>query len=143
MLEIRGESRGGYVLVEAAGGVPEVILLAAGHEVPVALRAREILEADAIATRVVAMTSAECFERQPVEYRDAVLPRGVAARVSVGAGSALGWYALAGEAGVVVGLDRSGLTAPYRTLYEQLGFTPERVAAQARRSLAKARERAA
>ncbi|BFV58286.1 hypothetical protein KCMC57_up33900 [Kitasatospora sp. CMC57] len=142
-METRGESRGGYVLAEAVGGVPEVILVATGGEGPVALRAREILEADAIATRVVAMPCAERFESQPADYRDAVLPRGVGARVSVGAGSSLGWHALADEAGVAVGLDRSGLSAPYRTLFEQLGFTPERVAAQARRSLAKARERAA
>ncbi|MFJ9519422.1 transketolase-like TK C-terminal-containing protein [Kitasatospora sp. NPDC101801] len=142
-METRGPSRGGYVLMEAGSGVPAVVLLATGGELAVALRAREILEGDAIATRVVVMVCAERFERQPAAYREAVLPRGVVVRVSVEAGAVLGWHALAGEAGVAVRLDRSGLSAPYRTLYEQLGFTPERIAAQARRSLAKARERAA
>ncbi|MER5861964.1 transketolase C-terminal domain-containing protein [Kitasatospora sp. NPDC002040] len=142
-METRGESLGGYVLAEAACGVPEVVLVAARGEVSVALRAREILEADSIATRVVAMPGVERFDEQSAAYRESVLPKGVGARVSVGAGSALGWYALAGQAGAAVGLDLSGLSAPYRTLYEQLGFTPERVAAQARSVLAQARERAA
>ncbi|MDH6123575.1 transketolase [Kitasatospora sp. GP82] len=136
-----GVARGGYVLAEASGGTPEVILIATGSEVPIALRAREILQAEGTATRVVSMPCVEWFDEQDAEYRESVLPRGVRARVSVEAGSSLGWYALVGEAGESVGLDRFGLSAPYQTLYEQFGFTPERVAAHARSSLAKARTR--
>jgi len=136
-----GVAKGGYILAEAGGGTPEVILIATGSEVPIALRAREILEGEGTATRVVSMPCVEWFDEQDAGYREAVLPRGVRARVSVEAGSALGWYALVGEAGESVGLDRFGLSAPYQTLYEQFGFTPERVAAQARKSLAKARAR--
>lgn len=137
------ESRGGYVLVEAASGRPEVILIATGGEVPVALRAREILEAGSVPTRVVAMPCQESFDGQSADYRESVLPKGVGARVSVASGSPLGWYALLGEAGVTAGPDRCGLSAPYQALYEQVGFAAERVAAQARRSLAAVSRRAA
>lgn len=136
-----GRARGGYVLAEAGAGTPEVILIATGSEVPIALRAREILEREGTPTRVVSMPCVEWFEEQDAEYRAAVLPRSVRARVSVEAGSSLGWYAMVGEAGESVGLDRFGLSAPYRSLYEQFGFTPERVAAHARSSLAKSRDR--
>ncbi|TWE18437.1 transketolase [Kitasatospora atroaurantiaca] len=136
-----GVAKGGYVLAEAGAGTPEVILIATGSEVPIALRAREILEGEGTATRVVSMPCVEWFDEQDAEYRESVLPRGVRARVSVEAGSSLGWYALVGEAGESVGLDRFGLSAPYQTLYEQFGFTPDRVAAQARKSLEKARAR--
>ncbi|MFJ8040377.1 transketolase-like TK C-terminal-containing protein [Kitasatospora sp. NPDC096147] len=135
-------ARGGHVLAEAVGGPPDVVLIAAAGEEPVALRAREILQAAGVASRVVAMPRPARFERQPAEYRERVLPRGVA-RVSVGAGSSLGWYALAGQAGAPVGLAGAGLSAPYQTLYEQVAFAAERVAAQARQRLVEGRERAA
>ncbi len=135
-----GSTRGGYVLAEASvgDGTPEVILIATGGEVSVALRAREILEREGTPTRVVSMLCVRWFEAQDADYREAVLPRAVRVRVSVEAGAALGWYAMAGE---LIGLDHCGLSAPHRTLYEQFGFTPERVAAHARSRLARARER--
>ncbi|MFI5529101.1 transketolase-like TK C-terminal-containing protein [Kitasatospora sp. NPDC051853] len=135
--------RGGHVLAEASGGRPEVVLIADGGEEPVALRAREILEAEGSPTRVVSMPCPARFERQGREYRERVLPREAVVRVSVGAGASLGWYALAGQAGAPVGLAGAGLAAPYQTLYEQVAFAAERVAAQARQGLAKARDRAA
>ncbi|MER5637807.1 transketolase C-terminal domain-containing protein [Kitasatospora sp. NPDC002227] len=142
-----GVTRGGYVLAEAGTGEPEVILIATGSEVPTALRAREILEREGKAVRVVSMPCAAWFDEQDAAYRDAVLPPAVRARVSVGAAAELGWYAmagelareLAGEHGAAAGLGRCGLAAPYRALHDQYGFTPELVAAQARASLAHAR----
>ncbi|MDH6576305.1 transketolase C-terminal domain-containing protein [Kitasatospora sp. MAP5-34] len=138
-----GAERGGYVLVEASAGdgTPDVILIAAGGEVPVALRARDILEREGTPTRVVSMPCVEWFEEQTADYREAVLPRAVRARVSVEAGASLGWYAMAGTAGELVGLDHVGLAAPYPALREQCAFTPERVAAHARSSLAKTPKR--
>ncbi|MET7727204.1 transketolase [Streptomyces mirabilis] len=133
-----GTARGGYVLAEAEGkgGDIEVILMATGSEVQIALRARDILQAEGTATRVVSLPCLEWFDEQDAAYRESVLPAQVRARVSVEAGSAMGWHALVGEAGVAVGLDRFGLSAPYQSLYEQFGFTPEKVAAAARAALA-------
>ncbi|MGK5632348.1 transketolase [Streptomyces sp. URMC 123] len=133
-----GVARGGYVLAEADGGTPEVVLVATGSEVPIALDARKLLQGEGIATRVVSMPCLEWFQEQSREYRDEVLPPDVRARVSVEAGSALGWHALVGEAGETVGLDGFGASAPYRTLYETFGLTAGRVAAAARASLARA-----
>ncbi|MGW0736638.1 transketolase [Streptomyces sp. NPDC002851] len=134
-----GVARGGYVLAEADGGSPEVVLVATGSEVQVALAAREILQQEGTATRVVSMPCIEWFQEQSQEYRDTVLPPRVPARVSVEAGTALGWYALLGETGEAVSLEQFGASAPYRTLYRQFGLTPERVAAAARTSLNRAK----
>ncbi|POX56978.1 transketolase [Streptomyces sp. Ru71] len=133
---------GGYVLAEASGGEPDVLLIATGSEVAIALEARRLLEAESIATRVVSMPCLEWFEEQDQEYRDQVLPPHVTARVSVEAGSALGWYALLGGAGQAVSIEQFGASAPYQNLYRQFGLTPERVAAAARTSLDRARRSA-
>ncbi|MEU9775651.1 transketolase C-terminal domain-containing protein [Streptomyces sp. NPDC047968] len=133
-----GAARGGYVLADAPDGEPEVVLLATGGEVRTALDARRLLLAEGIGTRVVAMPRPEWFREQCEEYRESVLPSRVRARVSVAAGSALGWYQLLGDAGLPVGLDRSGACAPAAALFEQHGFGPARVAAAARASLARA-----
>ncbi|MCQ6552332.1 hypothetical protein NPS70_03840 [Streptomyces sp. C10-9-1] len=133
-----GAARGGYVLADAPGGEPEVVLVATGGEVHTALDARRLLLAEGIGTRVVSMPCPEQFREQGEEYREAVLPSRVRARVSVEAGSALGWYQLLGDAGVPVGLDRFGAGAPAAALFGQHGFTPARVAAAARASLARA-----
>ncbi|MBB5123241.1 transketolase-like TK C-terminal-containing protein [Streptomyces eurocidicus] len=136
-------ARGGYVLAEAeadAGGGsrdPDVVLVAGGGEVPVALDARRILQREGIATRVVAMPCAKWFHEQDPAYRDAVLPPGARATVSVGAGTALGWYQLLCPARETVGLDGAGAFASYRALYEQGGLTAQRVAAAARAGLAR------
>lgn len=132
-----GVARGGYVLAEASSGVPQVILIATGSEVELAVGARELLEAQGIATRVVSMPCVEWFAGQDTAYRQTVLPSGVKARVAVEAGVPLGWREFVGEAGEIVGLDHFGASAPYRTLYEQFGLTAERVAAAAKASLAK------
>ncbi|MET9885320.1 transketolase C-terminal domain-containing protein [Streptomyces sp. NPDC006430] len=134
-------ARGGYVLAEAEGGTPEVVLIGTGGEVHVALDARTLLAREGIAARVVSMPCLECFQEQGPEYREHVLPRSVRARVSVEAGSALGWYELLGDAGIPVRLDQFGAGAPHPALHEQHGFTAERVAATARASLARAGQR--
>ncbi|WP_104817110.1 transketolase C-terminal domain-containing protein [Kitasatospora sp. MMS16-BH015] len=136
-----GATRGGYVLAEAVGGVPEVVLIATGGEEPTALRVQEILEREGIPTRVVSMPCAAWFEGQDAAYRAAVLPPAALAKVSVGAAAALGRYAMASEQSGAVGLGRCGVSSPYHALYEQYGFTPELVAAHARASLAQARRR--
>ncbi|MFJ9644315.1 transketolase-like TK C-terminal-containing protein [Streptomyces sp. NPDC101206] len=128
---------GGYVLAEAEGGEPDVLLIACGGEAATALDARAILQRDGIAARVVAMPRLDRFRQQPAAYREQVLPARVRARVSVTAGAALGWYELLGDAGIPVGLDRSGTGTPYTALLRQHGFTAERVAATARASLAR------
>ena len=128
-------ARGGYILAEADGPAPDVVLIATGSEVAIALEARQILQAEAIATRVVSMPCLEWFSEQDQAYRDLVLPPQVEARVSVEAGIALGWYALLGGAGQAVSIEEFGASAPYQRLYHQFGLTPVRVAAAARASL--------
>lgn len=111
--------------VETEGAAPDVVLIATGGELHIARDARAILRREGIAARVVS---------EPCPH----WPRGVRARVSVEAGSALGWYQLLGEAGTPVGLDQFGARGPYTALYEQHGFTAARVAATARAGLARA-----
>jgi transketolase len=124
--------RGVYIYEEGAGGSPRVILLASGSEVHVALAAKKLLEADGVSARVVSFLCRERFEEQPASYRDAVLPPGVRARVSVEAGSTFGWERYIGERGASVGIDRFGASAPGDRLFKEFGFTPENVASKAR-----------
>ncbi|MQA25062.1 MAG: transketolase [Micromonosporaceae bacterium] len=130
-------ARGGYVLAEATDGRPEALLIATGSEVRIALEARERLEADGVATRVVSMPCKEWFFGQSPAYRDAVLPPDVPCRVSVEAGVSQGWQELVGPHGVCVCLEHFGASAPYQVLYQQYGLTPERVAAATQASRAK------
>ncbi|MFD9945614.1 transketolase [Nonomuraea sp. NPDC059023] len=132
-----GVKRGGYVLREASNGQPQVILIATGSEVELAVEGRELLEAQGIPARVVSMPCVEWFHGQDSAYRQSVLPPSVKARVAVEAGIALGWREFVGEAGETVSLEHFGASAPYKTLYEQFGLTAERVAAAAKASLAK------
>jgi transketolase len=132
-----GTARGGYILAEAAGGEPAVILIATGSEVQVALAARELLAREAVAARVVSMPCVEWFTAQEPSYREEVLPARVRARVCVEAGIAQGWWAFAGDAGECVSLEHFGASADYQVLFEKFGFTAERVAAAARASLAR------
>ncbi|GGX60445.1 transketolase-like TK C-terminal-containing protein [Streptomyces hiroshimensis] len=142
-----GAARGGYVLAEAhdadlAAAAPDVVLVASGGEVPTALDARRILQREGIATRVVSMPCAAWFHRQSSAYRDAVLPPGAPATVSVGAGAEVGRYQLLGGAGENVCLDHFGTGTPgdgLYGLYGPHGLNPERVAAAARASLSRAR----
>jgi transketolase len=130
-----GLRKGAYVLAEAEGGDPRVILIATGSEVAIAMEAREALEADGIPTRVVSMPSWMLFDRQPRAYREQVLPSSVAARVSVEAGSPLGWHRWVGTSGEIVGITRFGESAPAKRVFEELGFTAVNVANKARVAL--------
>ncbi|MFF8904419.1 transketolase [Streptomyces olivaceoviridis] len=131
-------AKGGYVLFEADGGEPQVILIATGSEVHVAVEAREQLQAEGVPTRVVSMPSVEWFEQQDQGYRDSVLPPSVKARVSVEAGIGLTWHKYVGDAGRIVSLEHFGASADGKVLFREFGFTAENVAAKARESLADA-----
>lgn len=126
-----GVERGAYVLSEAEGGDPAVILIGTGSEVHLALDAQKLLAEKGVLARVVSMPSWERFERQPQEYRDSVLPPEITARVAVEAGVTLGWEKWVGPQGAVVGVDRFGASAPYQTIYEQFGLTPAAIAERA------------
>jgi len=129
-------ARGAYILADA-DGTPDVILIAAGSEVSVALEAREKLAARIVRARVVSMPSWELFEAQPQEYRDQVLPPGVTARLAVEAGVPMGWSRYAGTYGDVVAIEnRYGASAPFKTLMKEYGFTGDNVAARVRAMLA-------
>ena len=126
-----GVARGAYVLADAPNGQPDVLLLATGSEVHLALEARDRLAEQGVAARVVSMPCWERFERQPQAYRDAVLPPDVRARVAVEAGVTLGWQKWVGERGAIVGVDRFGASAPYKVIMEKFGLTAEHVAEEA------------
>lgn len=131
-------ARGGYVLAEAEGGEPQVVIVATGSEVHVAVEAREQLQADGVPTRVVSMPCVEWFEEQDQGYRESVLPPSVKARVAVEAGIGLTWHRFVGDAGRIVSLEHFGASADGKVLFREYGFTAENVAAQARESLAAA-----
>jgi transketolase len=130
-------ARGGYVLLDASDGQPQVILIGTGSEVQVCVAARERLEADGVPTRVVSMPCQEWFRAQDPAYRQQVLPSGVTARVSVEAAIAMSWHDLVGETGECVSLEHFGASAPYQVIFEQFGFTAERVVAAARASMSR------
>ncbi len=130
-----GVARGAYILAEASSGTPEVVILATGSEVQLAIAARETLEADGVPTRVVSVPVLDRFLEQDQAYRDEVLPPSVRARVSVEAGLAMPWYRLIGDAGEPVSLEHYGASADYKTLYREFGITAEAVVDAARRSL--------
>ncbi|MEV5612936.1 transketolase [Streptomyces sp. NPDC052225] len=132
-------AKGGYVLAEASAGAPDVVLIATGSEVQLAVAARETLEAEGVATRVVSMPSVEWFEEQDQAYKDSVLPPSVKARVAVEAGIGLTWYRYVGDAGRIVSLEHFGASADANVLFREFGFTAENVADKARESLAAAR----
>ena len=134
-----GVAKGAYVLLEASTSTPDVVLLATGSEVQLAVEARETLEAEGIATRVVSLPCLEWFEQQDEAYRESVLPKAVRARVSVEAGIAMNWYRYIGDAGRAVSLEHYGASASAETLFTEFGFTAEHVVAAAKESLAAAR----
>ena len=133
-----GVARGGYVLADASTGQPEVILVGTGSEVQLAVRAREVLESQGTPTRVVSMPCIEWFREQDRAYQQQVLPSGVRARVSVEAAVAMGWREIVGDAGEIVSLEHFGASANYQVLFEQLGFTPDRVVAAAHAAMERA-----
>ncbi len=132
-----GVAKGAYVLADAPGGKPEVILIATGSEVSLAAQAHEMLIAQGINSRVVSMPSWDIFERQTQQYRDSVLPPSVKARVAIEQASTFGWDRYVGEAGQVIGMETFGASAPLKELQKKFGFEPEHVVAVAKELLGK------
>ena len=130
-----GVAKGAYVLYDSSTPTPDVILVATGSEVQLAVDARETLEKAGIGTRVVSMPCREWFDQQSASYREKVLPAGVRARVSVEAGVPQGWREVVGDAGEIVSIDHFGASADAATLFREFGFTPQAVVAAAKRSL--------
>ncbi|PMC63171.1 transketolase [Corynebacterium xerosis] len=130
-----GVRRGAYVLVEAEGGAPDVILMATGSEVQMAVEAAEVLAGEGVKARVVSAPSLDWFDQQDEEYRESVLPKSVRARVSVEAGIAMPWHKYLGDAGRAVSIEHFGASAPYQRLFEEFGMTTEAVVAAARESV--------
>ncbi|NMN93532.1 transketolase [Antrihabitans stalactiti] len=130
-----GVAKGGYILADASGAAPDVVIIATGSELQLAVAARETLEAQGIGTRVVSMPCVEWFMSQDQNYRDQVLPPTVKARVSVEAGIAMPWYPLVGGFGEIVSLEHYGESADAETLFREFGFTPEAVVAAAQRAI--------
>ncbi|MCP4534897.1 MAG: transketolase, partial [Delftia sp.] len=125
-----GVARGAYVLAEAEGGAADVVLIATGSEVQLALAAREQLAQEGVAARVVSMPSCELFDAQPDDYRAAVLPPDTP-RLAIEAGITMAWARYLGAQGRAIGLDRFGASAPAGVLFEKFGFTVENVVKQA------------
>jgi transketolase len=132
-----GVAKGGYIVAEASSGLPQVILIATGSELQMAVDARTALEADGIGTRVVSMPCVEWFQQQDSAYRESVLPPIVKARVSVEAGIAMPWHQFTGDLGENVSIEHFGASADYQTLFREFGFTTENVVAAAKRSFGK------
>ncbi|WP_299491389.1 transketolase, partial [uncultured Gordonia sp.] len=134
-----GVAAGGYVLVDAENGSPDVVLIGTGSEVQLAVAAREELAKAGIAARVVSMPCVEWFDEQPQSYRDSVLPPSVRARVAVEAGIAMPWYRFVGDAGEIVSIEHYGASAGYEVLYEKFGVTTAAVVEAAQRSVTNAK----
>jgi transketolase len=134
-----GVARGAYTLAPAEGDQPDVVLMATGSEVSLALAARAELASDGIRASVVSMPCWELFDRQPQEYRDEVIPPAVKARVAIEEASTLGWDRYVGDGGAVVGMHTFGASAPLKRLVDKFGFTPDAVSAVARECVAAAR----
>jgi len=135
-----GVLKGGYILSEAAGGQPKVILIGTGSELQLCLTAQERLEAEGTPTRVVSMPCQEWFYEQDTAYQQQVLPHGVKARVTVEAGIRMSWDRILGDAGEPVSIEHYGASAPAKVLFEQFGFTADNVVAKANAALAKVGE---
>jgi len=131
-----GLARGAYVLADAPGGAPEVVLMSSGSEVALVLDAQKKLEADGIRTRTVSMPSMELFARQDQAYRDSVLPKGVK-RIAIEAAHPMSWYRWVGDDGVILGLERFGASAPAARIYTELGLTVDRVVETAKQIVGK------
>jgi len=132
-----GVAKGAYVLADAPGANPEVILIASGSEVCLAVQAHEKLAAEGIRSRVVSMPSWNIFDHQPREYRDSVFPPNVKARIAIEQASTFGWERYVGDAGRVIGMQTFGASAPLKELQKKFGFEPDRVAATAKELLSR------
>jgi transketolase len=136
-----GVTRGAYVLVEAEGGTPDVILIGTGSEVSLCVESAEKLKAEGVKARVVSMPSWELFEEQPQEYQDSVLPPSVKARVAVEKAAAFGWERWVGHAGNIIAMRSFGASAPIKALQQKFGFTVDNVVKVAKDTIAKAKAR--
>ncbi len=134
-----GVARGAYVLGDSPGGNPELILIASGSEVSLAVEAHDKLLAEGIRSRVVSMPSWDIFEHQPQPYRDSVLPPTVTNRIAVEQASTFGWERYVGTSGRIIGMHTFGASAPLKELQKKFGFEPERVVAVAKELLAKSK----
>ena len=134
-----GVAKGAYILADAPGGKPEVILMGTGSEVYLCLAAYEQLRAEGTKARVVSMPSWDLFEHQSDDYKEEVFPPEVKARVSVEMAATLGWAKYLGPAGISIGMTRFGASAPLKDLQKKFGFTPERVVAAAREAIARSK----
>jgi transketolase len=132
-------AKGAYVLLDAGRVYPDVILIATGSEVQLAVEAHAKLAEQGIAARVVSMPSWELFEKQPDEYRDSVLPPTVKARVAIEAAVPLGWERWVGALGAVIGLNHFGASAPYKAIYQHFGFTTDNVVLRALETIDKSK----
>jgi transketolase len=130
-----GVARGAYVMAESPGGTPQIIVIASGSEVALAVDAYEALTSQGVRARVVSMPSWEIFESQPQSYREEVLPPKAKARVAIEQGSVLGWDRYVGPEGRVIGMQTFGASAPLKELQRKFGFEPERVVSVARELL--------
>ena len=133
-------AKGAYVLLDTERVYPDVILIASGSEVPFAVEAHEKLTGQGFRVRVVSMPSWELFANQSEEYQNSVLPPTVKARLAIEAGISMGWERWVGPQGSVIGLDRFGASAPYKVIYEQLGFTTDRVVLRALETIDKSKK---
>ncbi|MDO8682623.1 MAG: transketolase C-terminal domain-containing protein, partial [Armatimonadota bacterium] len=124
---VKDLEKGAYIIYEPEGGKIDVILIATGSEVHIALESAKALAEKGIAARVVSFPSHELFENQPREYKDKILPPNILNRVTIEAASPMSWYRYAGTYGLVIGLDRFGASAPYKVIAKELGFTSEAV----------------
>jgi transketolase len=132
-----GVAKGGYVLADAAGGKPDVLLIGTGSEVSLCIEAHTKLTAEGVKARVISLPSWELFERQPSEYRDSVIPPKVTARVTIEAGAVLGWERYAGPTGAIIGMRSFGSSAPFKDLFKEYGLTADAVYQAARKQVGK------
>jgi transketolase len=130
-----GVARGAYVLADSPGGKPELILIATGSEVSLAVDAHEKLLAEGIRSRVVSMPSWDIFDDQGQEYRDSVLPPSVTARIAIEQASTFGWERFVGSSGRVIGMKTFGASAPLKELQKKFGFEPDKIVALAKEML--------
>jgi len=128
-------ARGAYVLADAPGGKPEIVLIATGSELCLAVQAHEQLSTEGIRSRVVSMPSWDIFERQSEQYRSSMLPPELTARVAIEQGSTLGWERYVGASGQVIGMQTFGASAPLKELQKRFGFEPDRLTAAAKKVL--------
>jgi transketolase len=140
MSDAAGLAKGAYVLLDTDKVYPDVILIASGSEVHFAVEAHTKLAEQGIAARVVSMPSWELFKAQSEEYRESVLPPAVKVRVAIEAGVTMGWYEWVGSQGTIIGMDRYGASAPYKVIYQHLGFSADNVVLRALQAIDKSKK---